>query len=297
MDDLAIEMEQVYKSYRGQDALRGLSFTVPRGSVCGFLGRNGAGKTTAIKVLLGMTRADRGAFRVLGRPIDTEAASVAIRARCGYVAENREFYPYMTVEQVIRFTRRFFSGWRSDLEALYLRQFELPPSRKINKLSKGMRAKLSLLLALCRGAELLVLDEPTDGLDPAAVEDVLRILAGLAGESGTTVFFSSHSLAEVEQIADHIAIVEQGRAHLTGSLDEIKASHHHVRLVFAGTVPDQLLDAPCMHGAKREGRTVSLLVRDELDDVLARARSSQATAIDVAPVNLREIFLATVRSE
>src|SRR5204862_749352 len=138
-------------------------------------------------------------------------ASVEIRRRTGFVSDDKDLYDYMDVEEMIRFTAAFFPRWRADLEQRYLRRFELPADRKVKALSRGMRTKLALLLALCRGAELLVLDEPTAGLDPAVTEEVLQALVSHAGREEMTVFFSSHQIAEVDQIADRIAIVDRGR--------------------------------------------------------------------------------------
>src|SRR6204780_1776765 len=174
MTDFIIETNQLTKSFKGQPALNGLDLRVPAGSIFGFLGRNGAGKTTTIKTLMGLLRADSGSARVFGIPVADADRGIEIRRRIGFVTEDKKLYPYMTVEQIIRFTRPFFPKWRNDLEKRYLQMFELPPKRKIPDLSKGMRSKLMLLLAISRGAELLILDEPTDGLDPAATEHVLR---------------------------------------------------------------------------------------------------------------------------
>ena len=176
MTDFVIETHQLCKSFKDHPALRGLDLQVPAGSIFGFLGRNGAGKTTTIKTLMGLLRADTGSAHVFGVPVTDADSAAGIRRRIGFVTEDKELYPYMTVEQIIRFTRPFFPNWRRDLEQRYLEMFELPKARKIPDLSKGMRSKLMLLLAIARGAELLILDEPTDGLDPAATEDVLREL-------------------------------------------------------------------------------------------------------------------------
>ncbi len=224
MTDFIIETSQLCKSFKDKPALRGLDLRVPAGSIFGFLGRNGAGKTTTIKTLMGLLRADSGGAHVFGTPVADADRSVEIRRRIGFVTEDKELYPYMTVEQIIRFTRPFFPKWRDDLEQRYLQMFELPPKRKIPDLSKGMRSKLMLLLAISRGAELLILDEPTDGLDPAATEDVLRELVAISASSGTTMFFSSHQLAEVDLIADHIGIIDQGKMIVAGSLDDIKGT-------------------------------------------------------------------------
>jgi ABC-type branched-subunit amino acid transport system ATPase component len=166
MTDFIIETSQLCKSFKDKPALRGLDLRVPAGSIFGFLGRNGAGKTTTIKNLMGLLRADSGGAHVFGNPVADADRSVEVRRRIGFVTEDKELYPYMTVEQIIRFARPFFPKWRDDLEQRYLQMFELPPKRKIPDLSKGMRSKLMLLLAMSRGADLLILDEPTDGLDP-----------------------------------------------------------------------------------------------------------------------------------
>src|ERR1700689_3645640 len=257
MTDFIIETNQLCKSFHNQPALRGLDLRVPTGSIFGFLGRNGAGKTTTIKTLMGLLRADSGSARVFGVPAADR--SIEIRRRIGFVTEDKELYPYMTVEQIIRFTRPFFPKWRDDLERRYLKMFELPPKRKIPDLSKGMGSKLRLLLAISRGAELLILDEPTDGLDPAATEDVLRELVAIAASEGTTMFFSSHQLAEVELIADQIGIIDLGKMVVAGSLDDMKAQYQRLQVVFADTVamPSRWVDG--VEYVRQEGRVVSIL--------------------------------------
>src|ERR1700690_2651385 len=139
MTDFIIETSQLCKFFKEKPALRGLALRVPAGSIFGFLGRNGAGKTTTIKTLMGLLRSDSGSARVFGIPVTDADSSIAIRRRIGFVTEDKELYPYMTVEQVVRFTRPFFPKWRDDLEQRYLKMFELPPQRKIPDLSKGMR--------------------------------------------------------------------------------------------------------------------------------------------------------------
>src|SRR4029077_11947528 len=157
--------------------------------------------------------------RLFGAPVDLAGAGVASRQRIGFVSDEKDLYDYMTVEEMIRFTAAFFPRWRADLEQRYLRTFELPPARKIKALSRGTRTKLALLLALCRGAELLILDEPTSGLDPAMTgEGRQALVRHVAGEE-MTVFCSSHQIAEVDQIADRIAIIDRGRVVVAGSLD------------------------------------------------------------------------------
>jgi ABC-2 type transport system ATP-binding protein len=295
MTDFIIETSQLTKSFKGQPALRGVDLQVPVGSIFGFLGRNGAGKTTTIKTLVGLLRSDSGSASVFGIPVEDENRAVEIRRRTGFVTEDKELYPYMTVEQLIRFTRPFFPKWRDDLEQRYLRMFELPPAKKIPDLSKGMRSKLMLLLAIARGAELLILDEPTDGLDPAATEDVLRELVAVAASEGTTMFFSSHQLAEVELIADHIGIIDQGKLIVAGSLDDMKARYQRVTVVFGGVVQTPARWVEGVESVREEGRMVSILASHNVDAIVEQARSIPGAAVERFPVTLKEIFLEHVR--
>ena len=296
MTDFIIETNQLCKSFKDKPALRGLDLRVPAGSIFGFLGRNGAGKTTTIKTLMGLLRSDSGGAHVFGIPVADADRSVEVRRRIGFVTEDKELYPYMTVEQIIRFARPFFPKWRDDLEQRYLQMFELPPKRKIPDLSKGMRSKLMLLLAISRGAELLVLDEPTDGLDPAATEDVLRELVAIAASSGTTMFFSSHQLVEVERIADHIGIIDKGRMIVSGSLDDMKVRYQRLQVVFANSADLPARWPVGVESVRQEGRVVSILASHNVDAIVDQAQSIPGAVVERYPVTLKEIFLEHVRS-
>jgi len=270
---------------------------VPRGSICGFLGRNGAGKTTTLKLLLGMLRPDAGEIRLFGEAVLSEAASIAARRRIGFVSEDKELYPFMSVGQTIRFTRAFFPCWRRDLEEKYLELFRLPLNKAVPKLSKGMRTQLMLLLALARGAELLMMDEPTSGLDPAMTEDILRALADLAASGETTIFFSSHQLAEVEQICDRVCIIDEGQAVIDGELDELKSQYRRILLTFDGEPPCALAGLAGIDHMRQRGRTASLLVHGNVDALVDRAREIGPSSVEVRPVTLKELFLDHVRGE
>jgi ABC-2 type transport system ATP-binding protein len=202
----------------------------------------------------------------------------------------------MTVEQIIRFLRPFFPKWRDDLTERYLQVFELPLKQSISGLSKGMRSKLMLLLTISRGADLLILDEPTDGLDPAAIEDVLRELVVLSASEEITIFFSSHQLSEVEQIADYVAIVEGGVILANDSLDDLKSSYRRLCITFDKT-PSATVPWPSeVRHARQDGRTISILAKQNVDEIVAHARSLAGTSIEQFPVTLKEIFLDQVRS-
>jgi ABC-2 type transport system ATP-binding protein len=293
-ESLAIETVDLQKRFDPIDALRGLNLRVPQGSIFGFLGRNGAGKTTTIKLLLGMARPTAGQARVLGLPADDAAASVNIRRRTGFVDENKALYDYMTVDEIIRFTAAFYSGWRRDLEKRYLHSFELPLHQKTTALSLGMRSKLSLLLALCRGVELLVLDEPTSGLDPAAREEVLQAIVTHVSTERLTVFFSSHQLADIDQIADHIAIIHAGRTVVSGDLEDLRARYRRVQLVFNGDAPEITFHTPGIVRVRRQGRVLTAVSNAGSDALIEEAMRFGPVSADVMPVTLKDIFLESV---
>jgi ABC-type multidrug transport system ATPase subunit len=296
-DPFIIETAELRKNYDDVEALRGLSLQVPAGSICGFLGRNGAGKTTTIKVLLGMARPTGGHARVFGLAANAQEASVDIRRRTGFVSEEKDLYGYMTVERIIRFTAAFFPRWRADLEQRYLRSFELPLDRKVKALSRGMRTKLALLLALCRGAELLILDEPTSGLDPAMTEEVLQALVAHVASEEVTVFFSSHQIAEVDQIADRLVIIHRGRVAVTGALDDLRENFRRIQLVLNGEAPEPAFRAPGVERVQRKGRVITVLSSAGAEGILDEARALSPVSVEVVPVTLKEIFLETVTAE
>ncbi len=289
----AIETAGLCKSYGATHAVRDLNLTVQPNRITAFLGLNGAGKSTTIKMLLGMVKPTAGSGTVLGRRIDNPADSVAIRRVVAFVSEDKRLYNYMTVEQIIRFTSGFFPDWRSDLAAALMRKYELPPGRKVRHLSKGMRTKLDLLLAVSRRPALLILDEPSEGLDPLGIEQLLKTLVTECAE-GTTVFFSSHQIAEVERISDHVCVIHKGSLVMNASLDALRQSWRQVDMVFV-SIPDQT--AFQMVGVERirtRGQQMSIFASRNAEAIVERARDLQASTVDVTPVGLREIFLQMV---
>jgi ABC-type multidrug transport system ATPase subunit len=294
MSDAAIEIASLRKSYGKHAALNGLDLRVPAGSVFGFLGRNGAGKTTTIKHLLGFIKADSGSAHILGQAVTDSSVSLGIRRRIGFVTEEKGLYPYMTVDGIIRFTRPFFPRWRRDLEQRYLDMFDLPRGKSIAQLSKGMRSKLMLLLAISHGAELLILDEPMEGLDPAVIEQLLRELVAIAAEQGTTIFFSSHQLSDVEQVADHVAIIDGGKTLLCGNLDDLKAQYQRLNVVLSHEPPSDVGRLDGVVSVRRNGRMLSILVSRNAEAVAAELRQSPGTSIERFPVTLKEVFLEHV---
>ena len=286
---LVIHTERLGKSYGTVEAVKELNLSIRPHSITAFLGLNGAGKSTTIKMLLGMMRPSSGDGTILGQLISDQIESVRIRTKIAYVSENKRLYDYMTVNQMIRFTRAFYPDWRPEEEQKLLRQFELPVDRKVRSLSKGMRTKLGLLIAFARQPELLILDEPSEGLDPGGIEELLEILVARCSE-GTTVFFSSHQIAEVERIADQICILHAGRLVLDSSLDDLRQSYRRIDLVFPSIPAEHNFRIAGIEDVRTRGHQMSVLASRNAEAVVARAHDFHATSIDVTPVDCETSF-------
>ena len=208
------------RRFGARTALASVSLSLSRGVVYGLVGANGAGKTTLIKHVLGLMRPESGSVRVFG--FDPVAEPVAVLSRIGYLSEENDLPGWMTVAELIRYSRALYPGW-DDAYAEELRQtFALDPAAKIATLSKGQKARAGLLIALAHRPELLVLDEPSSGLDPIVRRDILGAVIRTIAHEGRTVLFSSHLLDEVEQVADHVTMISQGKVVLSGPLAALK---------------------------------------------------------------------------
>lgn len=225
----AFALESVTYRFGSTLALDGLSLTVRQGGIYGFLGRNGAGKTTTLRLLMGILRPRSGVIVLFGSPV--RRVSVALKQRIGYVSQEPMFYPWMNADQLGRFVGSFYPAWDATEYVRLLRLLDVPRDRRAAELSGGTRSKLGLALALAPRPDLLLLDEPTAGLDPVARAEFNDQLMHLHRERGTTVFFSSHLVGEVEKLADQVGIVQSGRARFEGSVAHLRAS---VRRVLAG---------------------------------------------------------------
>lgn len=216
---VVVEFDKVCKNYGSEAVLEGLSLSVCKGELFGFLGRNGAGKSTAIRVLMGITSADAGVIQVFGEPVRRDL--VSIRQRIGYVAQEQNFYPWMTPMSLAGFVSGFYPHWSQQRYRQLIDRFTLPEKRRVGTFSGGMKARLALSLALATNPELLVLDEPTAGMDVVARREFLDLVTEQVTASGAAVFFSTHLIDEVEVLADRIAIVERGRTIYSGSLADL----------------------------------------------------------------------------
>ena len=234
-----ISVSELTRRFGATTALASVSLSLPRGAVYGLVGANGAGKTTLIRHILGLLRAQSGSVRVFD--LDPVADPVGVLSRIGYLSEENDLPGWMRVDELIRYSRAFYPAW-DDAYAEDLRQaFALDPTAKIKTLSKGQKARTGLLIALAHRPELLVLDEPSSGLDPIVRRDILGAVIRTIADEGRTVLFSSHLLDEVEEVADHVTMISHGTIVLSAPLDAITASHGSLDAAFlahVGTTPD-----------------------------------------------------------
>src|SRR3989454_6023552 len=223
------------RHFAAKKVLDEVSLYVPRGCVFGLVGENGAGKTTLIKHILGLLKAQSGLVRVFG--LDPVTDPVGVLGRVGYLSEQRDLPLWMRVDELLRYTQAFYPKWDVAYAEQLRRQFGLDPASKIKSLSRGECAKAGLRLALAHRPELLLLDEPSSGLDPVVRRDILEAIIRTVADEGRTVLFSSHLLDEIERVSDHVVMMAHGRIAFSGSLDQIKGAHHQLVLRFATPQP------------------------------------------------------------
>jgi ABC-2 type transport system ATP-binding protein len=229
-----IQISDLTRRFGAKTALDGVSLSLPRGGVYGLVGANGAGKTTLIRHILGLLKAESGSVRVFGAdPVDDP---VAVLSRLGYLSEENDLPDWMRVDELIAYSRAFYPRWDDAYAEELRKMFALDPAARIKNLSKGQKARAGLTIALAHRPELLVLDEPSSGLDPIVRRDILNAVMRTIADEGRTVLFSSHLLDEVEQVADHVTMISHGRILLSAPLAEIKASHQDRSLddIFVG---------------------------------------------------------------
>lgn len=291
-----LKLQDVHKSFGALKVLDGLDLAVYPGEVFGFLGRNGAGKSTAIRLLMGITQCDAGQINVFGQPLKDDL--IGIRQKIGYVAQDQNMYPWMTPRVLAKFVRSFYPAWDEKRYQQLITDFELPAKRRIGTFSGGMKAKLALTLALATRPQLLILDEPTAGMDPVARREFLDLVREQTINDGTTTFFSTHLIDEIEAIADRIGIVESGRAIYDGALEPLRNSINSWSIPRELYVPGELPGEFARHRltvlkeGERQGRWVVTLQFAE--SALAATQIILNEGWRNEPMSLEDVFIAVV---
>jgi ABC-2 type transport system ATP-binding protein len=289
MNNLAVEMEGVCKSYRFFK-LQGIALQVPQGTIMGLIGPNGAGKSTTIRILMGLVHQDRGEVRVLGRRMPSE--QVAAKWEVGFASDDMRLYDSMTLGRHMNFMQSIYVSWDSRYAQLLLKRFGLRAEHKIKGLSHGQRVKATLLLVLARRPKLLVLDEPTTGLDPIARHEVLRELTDVMSDEGRSVLFSSQSTQDVEQISDRITFIDRGR--IIDSMDKETYLDRWRRLRLEVPAGVELPSLPGVVRIQKSGRLAVAIANDFAADLPNAFEYSGARVHAVENMTLEEIFVANV---
>jgi len=290
MNEIVLETQGLTKYYGSTLAVDHIDLKIPRGCICGFVGRNGAGKTTAIKLMLGLLNPTAGSSRLLG--CDSSALTSAIRQRIGYVTEGHRLFRWMTIAGLEKFQRSFFpKQWDDKFFADMIEYLNLPKKKKIKRLSNGQRAQVSLALALAPNPELLIMDDPTLGLDAAIRRQFLEGMIELIMRQGRTVLFSSHILGDVERVSDRIVVIDKGVLRANCSLEKFQKAIKKVILSFADSVPDDVNIDGLLHCKRSEKQLELTLVGTDDEKISEWAKSAGAENYHIVQMNLEDQFI------
>jgi ABC-2 type transport system ATP-binding protein len=288
-----MEFQNVSRRFGDTVVLRGIDFTVGEGEVVGLLGRNGAGKTTLINLVMGMLAADAGRVRIFGE--DPRREPVAVRRRIGYVAEDQELPPFLRVGQVLALYRDLHPDWDGDAAAELIDRFELPVGRKVGDLSRGQARQVALLCAVSHRPELLILDEPAGGLDPAARREFLETSIRLLNETGSTILFSSHHMGDVERMASRLIMIHENEKWIDSSLDDIRDGYCLAQVSAGSVSPDDLLGLGSCLCVRQRGPALHAVFAAELEACrLEVGRMVGAGEVQCRPLPLEDMFIELV---
>ena len=277
-----LEMKNVTKVFGKLKALDDLTLSVPQGSVYGLVGPNGAGKSTAIRLMTGIYRPDSGSVTFEGMPVYENPAN---KMRMGYIPDDIFYFPSATMEEMRSFYRGIYPQFDDVLYERLFEAFQLPRKSPIRRFSKGMQKQAAFHLALCTRPRMLILDEPVDGLDPVMRRQVWSLILSDVAQEGTSVLISSHNLRELEDICDHVGIMDHGRMLLERSLQDMQGATHKLQIV--GEVP---LGLEVLHESQT-GRLKTLVVRGDAKTITRKVSASNPVYFDVLPLSLEEIFI------
>jgi ABC-2 type transport system ATP-binding protein len=290
IDEIVLETQGLTKYYGSVLAVDHINLRIPRGCICGFVGRNGSGKTTAIKLMLGLLRPTTGSSKLLG--CDSQELTADIRQRIGYVTEGHRLFGWMSIAELERFQRVFFPGqWDGELFAEMIEYFGLSRKQKVKHLSIGQRAQVSLALALAPNPELLIMDDPTLGLDAAIRRQFLSGMIEIIMREGRTILFSSHILGDVERVADRIVVIDKGVIRANCSLEQFRKTVKKVILEFEDSAPLQVDIDGLLHCRRSEKELALILVGVDEGKIAESAKTIGAERYHIVNMNLEDQFI------
>ncbi|OPZ72352.1 MAG: ABC transporter ATP-binding protein YtrB [Firmicutes bacterium ADurb.Bin456] len=283
-----IEIEKVSKRFQETAALKEVSLSVRRGSIYGLVGSNGAGKTTLLKILAGIYKPDSGVLMIDSQPV---FENFTIKARTVFIPDTPYHFPNFTVRDMAFFYSRLYPRWDQSRFEKLTDIFKIDINRRVRTLSKGMQRQISFWLSLALVPDVMILDEPLDGLDPVMRKKVKNLIIQDVAERKMTVLISSHNLRDMEDICDHIGVLHQGEMLLQRDLDDLKADVHKIQVAFSGDIPPALQqDLPALYQEKR-GSVLILIVRGTAEEIVGLVQPHHPAVLDILPLTLEEIFI------
>jgi len=283
-----IQMINVNKTFEKHTAVKDVNLTVEKGSIYGLIGSNGAGKTTIIKLLAGIYKQDSGEVLLDGKEI---YENEALKEKIFYISDQPYFFPQYTVKQMAQFYKSIYPSWNETRFNKLAEVFEFSMTKKIQTFSKGIQRQAAFWLALSTMPEILILDEPMDGLDPVARKKVKNLLIQDVADREMTILISSHNLREIEDICDHIGILHNGTLLLEKDLDDLKSDIHKVQIAYKGETPVQLQENLRMLHCDKRGSVTLCIIRGQEEEIETVIRNTQPVIFDMLPLTLEEIFI------
>ena len=289
-EEIVISASGLCKSFRAKEVLNGVTLGVKKGSVYGFLGKNGSGKTTTIKCLLGLLHATGGSAAVLG--CDSGQLSEAAKARIGYIPQENDLMGWMTVSQIIRYTKIFYAQWNDDTCTGLLERFEIPEKEIVGNLSTGQAQRLAIVLALSFNPEVLILDEPVGALDPEGRRDFLATILDIVRNGERTILLSSHITSDIERIADTIGILKDGRIQIEKPMEDLKDSVKKLHIIPRNGRAVETATIPGLLSLRKEDAFVAVTVQDYSEEMKKSLETAFRADVEVCDLNLEDIFLS-----
>lgn len=283
-----IEAKNLWKRFDEGDVLKDVSFTVKKGSIYGLLGTNGAGKTTLLKTIAGVYQPERGKVTIFSQPV---FENPAIQERFVFMPDALYFFSQYTIQQMAQFYKQIYPTWSDEQFQALHEVFRLDPRKKIHKLSKGTKRQVAFWLLLSTMADVFILDEPFDGLDPVMRKKIKSLLLHDVAEREVTILISSHNLREIEDFCDHIGMLHAGQLVLDRELDDVKSEIHKVQAAFKDGLPEDLFRSVDLLYKEERGSVLLCIVRGDVEDILIEFRKWQPVILDVLPLTLEEIFI------
>lgn len=284
----AIETQFVTKVFDGRPVVNQVSLSIPTGSIYGVVGANGAGKSTLLRIMIGLFRPSFGEVFVFGKPLPREAAH--IRQRVHYVGADGEMFRSFRVEEMLNYARLLYKNWDESRCQTLMDALALPLTQRVRNLSLGMKMQLRLAIALATRPELLILDEPTNGLDPIVKRQFLQLIVQEAAGSGTTVVMATHQLDDLERIADGVAFMYQGKIVYSGMVHDMRSDIKQIHVVLPGGLPDALAGHSSLIRTEQRGPLISLSVEGQVEDITRRLEEAGGTHIEVTDLDLEDLF-------